>query len=74
MNEIILEAHDSYNNKDIKIILCDGRENDDVWWLDSWSSSQANGKMPVRIEGGEDPTFNRWSDLKNIKLIVNPCK
>ena len=68
--KISLKAHDTYTNKNIEIILCDGRENDDVWWLESWSSSQANGKIPVRIEGGEDPTFYRWSDLKDIKLEI----
>lgn len=60
MKEIYIEAYDKYQKMNVKIHLCSGREDDDCWWINSTSSSEASGKLYVRITGdNEDPTLRR---------------
>lgn len=71
MKQIYITAYDKYQKMNIKIELCSGRHDDDCWWVDSTSSREASGKIPVTITGDkEDPTISRWSDLEDIKLEV----
>lgn len=76
MKKIYILAHDKHRDQDIKINLCGGREDDDMQWIDSFSSNYASGRMPILIEAltREDPLPGRWSDLENIRLIVEDEK
>lgn len=71
--KVSIKAYDKYQNKDIEIVLCSGIENDN-FSADYTSSNDSGGRLYITILGGEDPIFDRWSDLENLTLITSNSK